>query len=263
MGYPDGHAERCEVSAGERDTTDAPMTAQTLFKAGRLDDAIGALSTELRDNPTDAQRRTFLFELLCFAGNFDRAAKQLDILAQGGKEAAMGTLLYQSALHAERTRQSMFAEDRLPLFSEAPQAVSGTLNGKPFTSIEDGDPRVGPRVELFAAGQYTLIPFAHIESIRMQPPKRLRDLLWAPVIVRTAPSFKGVELGEVMMPVMTPASWQDEDDAIRLGRSTAWIALEDGREAPIGQRVLRIDDEEVPLLELRDLVMTSATGGTS
>jgi len=37
----------------------------------------------------------------------------------------------------------------------------------------------------------------------------------------------------------------------------------DARPAPIGQRVLRIDDEEVPLLELRDLVMTSATGGTS
>ena len=49
------------------------MTAQSLFKAGRLGDAIGALSAELRDNPTDAQRRTFLFELLCFAGSFDRA----------------------------------------------------------------------------------------------------------------------------------------------------------------------------------------------
>src|SRR5215208_2196341 len=110
------------------------MTAQSLFQAGRLDDAIGALSAELRDNPTDAQRRTFLFELLCFAGNFDRAEKQLDILGQGSKEAAMGTLLYQSALHAERTRQSMFAGDRLPMFSDVPQTISGTLNGKPFTS---------------------------------------------------------------------------------------------------------------------------------
>ena len=96
----------------------------------------------------------------------------------------------------------------------------------------------------------------------MQPPKRLRDLLWAPAIVRTAPSFKGVELGEVMIPVMAPGSWQDEDDAIRLGRSTAWIALDDGREAPIGQRVLRVDSDEVSLLEIRDLVITPSTGGT-
>ena len=238
------------------------MTAQSLFQAGRLDDAIESLNGELRSNPTDAQRRTFLFELLCFAGNYDRAAKQLDILSQGSKEAAMGTLLYQSALHAERTRQAMFANNTLPLSSDANTAVSGAINGKPFSSIEDGDPRVGRRLELFAAGQYTLIPFAQLESVRMQPPKRLRDLLWAPALVRTAPSFKGVELGEIMIPVMAPGSWQDEEDAVRLGRSTAWIALDDGREAPIGQRVLRIDGEEVPLLEVRDLVLSTTTAGT-
>lgn len=238
------------------------MTAQSLFQAGRLDDAIGALSAELRSNPTDVQRRTFLFELLCFAGNFDRAEKQLDILSQGGQQAAMGTLLYQSALHAERTRQAMFANDTVPIASAAPVPVSGTINGKPFSSIEDGDPRVGPRLELFAAGQYTLIPFSQLESVRMQPPRRLRDLLWAPVLVKTAPSFKGLELGEVMMPVMAPGSWQDEEDSIRLGRSTAWIALQDGREAPIGQRVLRIDGDEMPVLEVRDLVVSPTTGGT-
>ena len=60
---------------------------------------------------------------------------------------------------------------------------------------------------------------------------------------------------------MAPGSWQDEDDSVRLGRSTAWIALDDGREAPIGQRVLRVDGDEVPLLEIRELVVT--TGGTS
>jgi len=238
------------------------MTAQSLYQAGRLADAIDALSAELRSNPTDTQRRTFLFELLCFAGNYDRAAKQLDILGQSGKEAAMGTLLYQSALHAERTRQGMFSDNLLPLATEPAKVVAGALNGKPFGSIEDGDPRVGPRLELFAAGQYTLIPLAHIESIRMQPPRRLRDLLWAPALVRTAPSFKGMELGEVLIPVMAPGSWQDEDDAIRLGRSTAWIALDDGREAPIGQRVIRVDDDEVPILEIRDLVLTPTTGGT-
>jgi protein involved in temperature-dependent protein secretion len=67
-----------------------------------------------------------------------------------------------------------------------------------------------------------------------------------------------------MMPVMTPCQLAGRGTTPSASaRSTAWIALEDGREAPIGQRVLRIDDEEVPLLELRDLVMTSATGGTS
>ena len=43
-----------------------------------------ALGAEVRDNPTDAQRRAFLFELLCFAGQYDRAEKQLNVLGSGG-----------------------------------------------------------------------------------------------------------------------------------------------------------------------------------
>jgi len=66
------------------------MNSRQLFDAGKLNPAIEALSTELRDNPTDTQRRTFLFELLCFAGNYDRAEKQLDVLAAGGMQAGMG-----------------------------------------------------------------------------------------------------------------------------------------------------------------------------
>src|SRR6266481_6109993 len=47
------------------------MTAKELYREGKLTAAIQALGAELRDNPTDAQRRTFLFELLCFAGEYD------------------------------------------------------------------------------------------------------------------------------------------------------------------------------------------------
>jgi len=61
----------------------ALMSPQELYRAGRLTDAIKALSAELRDNPTDIRRRTFLFELLCFAGEYDRADKQLEVLGQG------------------------------------------------------------------------------------------------------------------------------------------------------------------------------------
>ena len=66
------------------------MTARDLFQAGRLNEAVQALGSELRNDPTDAQRRTFLFELLCFAGEYDRAEKQLDILADLSKEAGVG-----------------------------------------------------------------------------------------------------------------------------------------------------------------------------
>ena len=52
------------------------MQAQQLYQAGKLDEAIETLGAEVRDNPTDTQRRAFLFELLRFAGKYDRAEKQ-------------------------------------------------------------------------------------------------------------------------------------------------------------------------------------------
>ena len=85
------------------------MDAQQLFKAGKLSEAISALNSQLRDNPTDQRNRTFLFELLCFSGDYERAEKQLTILEQeGNKDSVLGTLLYRAALNAEKTREEMF-----------------------------------------------------------------------------------------------------------------------------------------------------------
>ena len=95
-----------------------------------------------------------------------------------------------------------------------------------------------PSAERFAAGQYTWIPLEHIASVRMVPPKRLRDLLWAPAVVRTGPDFQGIELGEVLVPVMAPLSWHHENDAVRLGRVTEWQELDDGSQTPVGQKLL-------------------------
>src|ERR1700760_2603032 len=95
------------------------MTARELYQAGKLDEAVQALNAELRNAPDDVKRRTFLFELLCFAGNYDRAEKQLDILSQGGPDSMTGAMLYRAALHAERTRHEMFEKKTLPISDSA------------------------------------------------------------------------------------------------------------------------------------------------
>jgi type VI secretion system protein ImpE len=231
------------------------VDARALLAEGRLAEAIESLGVELRSNPTDVQRRTFLFELLSFSGAYDRAEKQLDVLASAGEQAAMGSLLYRSAIHAERTRQQMFQEGNFPS-GPAIEGVSGTLNGKPFSSLVDADPRIGARLELFAAGQYTWLPFMQIATVRMAQPQRLRDLLWPAAKVLTGPNFKGVELGEVIVPALAPGSQTSDDPAVRLGRSTEWVRWEDGTEAPLGQKLLLVDGEEFPILELRELVIT-------
>ena len=198
------------------------MKAKQLLQSGQLAEAVQALNAELRDNPMDVQRRTFLFELLCFSGDYARAEKQLNIIADGNGQAELGAVLYHSALHAEKLRQQMFQSKEYPGLVETPNAQSraGTFNGQPFEEAEDADPRIGPRLELFADGAYLWISFEHIVSIEMEAPRRLRDTMWIPTLVRTGPAFRGKELGEVLVPAISPLSWQHPDAAVRLGRST-------------------------------------------
>jgi len=226
------------------------VTAKELFQAGRLSEAVQALGAEVRDNPTDTRRRTFLFELLCFQGEFDRAEKHLHVLAGASADAQMEAVLYFSALHAERVRHDLFLKKEYPAAPVSDESRGGTIDGRPFESIEDDDPRIGPRLELFAAGAYLWIPMEHIERIEIQAPKRLRDLLWVPALVRTGPKFRGTELGEVLLPVLSPFSYKHPDDNVRLGRATEWQEVE-GMAVPFGQRAFSVDGEAVPLLETR------------
>ena len=228
------------------------MTAKELFEAGRVQEAEKALSAYVRDHPADIPQRTFLFELLCFSGQYDRAQKQLTALSGYGAQAELGAILYLSALHAEQTRHETFQKQEFAKDSP-PKDLAGTLNGKPFQSIRDADPDIGARLEVYAAGAYLWIAFEHIASIEMQPPRKLRDTLWAPAAVRTGPSFKGTELGEVLLPVIYPFSWKNPDQSVWLGRSTEWAGDDEGNEYPSGQKLLLVDGDEVPFLEIRSI----------
>lgn len=236
------------------------MAVQQLFQSGQLDEAVKALTAEVRDNPTDSRRRTFLFELLCFAGDFARAEKQLDVLAQGGPQSEMGALVYRGALAAERTRHEMFHNNEFPTTTGdgAAMHITVTINGRSFHSLSDSDDRVGGHLELFVTGSYVRIPFGMLSTIHIEAPKKLRDLLWLPATVRASEAFQGRELGEVLLPVLHPFSWQSADSAVRLGRATAWEEDEVGETHPRGQKVFLADDEEWPILELRDIEIVAA-----
>jgi len=229
-------------------------TAREHYAAGQLDSAIEVLGAELRNAPADAQRRTFLFELLSFAGQYDRAEKQLDVLARGGTDAELAVLPYRAALQAERVREHMFSTGDFPT-GVAPTPVGGTINGRPFLSIEDADPRVGARLEVMAGGRYMWIPFAYLETVTLEPPRMLRDLRWAPARVTTSASMREMELGEVLLPALSPGAWRLQDAELKLGRAADWEELADGSFAPAGQKLLRVDGELVPLLEVRELVI--------
>ena len=148
------------------------MSAQELLQAGKIQEAIQLLSNELRDRPGDNQRRTFLFELLCFAGDFGRAEKHLNLLSDANADAAVGGLMYRSALSAERKRQAFFEAKQYENAPPPSKFRPGTINGEKFNSIEDIDPRIGPRLEVFIAGEYVWLPFR--TSVRS--PRNLRGI---------------------------------------------------------------------------------------
>src|SRR3974377_303281 len=129
------------------------MTPKQLFDAGRVRDAERELTADLRGHPNDVKQRTFLFELLCFSGDYARAEKQLGVLSGGGSQAEMGAVLYYAALHAEKTRHELFDKEELPHDGHA-GSPAGMLNGRTFQSLRDGDPDLGSRLEVFAAGAY-------------------------------------------------------------------------------------------------------------
>jgi type VI secretion system protein ImpE len=228
-----------------------PVTPKELFKAGKVREAVQALTSHLRDHPSDTAQRTFLFELLCFSGEYARAEKQLAVLADGNLDKETGAIVYYAALHAEKTRHEIFEKKAFP--SDHALSRPGSLNGKPFSEIRDADPDIGARLEVFAAGSCVWIPFEHLASLEMGPPQRLRDTLWAPALVQAGPSFRGMDLGEMLLPAIYPFSWKQEDENVWLGRITDWSADEQGREIPNGQKMLLVDGEEFPFLEIRSL----------
>ena len=231
-------------------------SAESLFASGRLEEAVAQLSDALRSQPTDRALRTFLFELLSFAGEYERADRQLAALAADGPTVEAAVATYRAALQAERVREHMFDTGDLPA-PHAPPAVRGSLDGVAFTSITDGDDRLGPRLEVIAGGRYLWIPFAHLASIVVQPPTRLRDLRWLTARITTNTTIKDLELGEVLLPALTPACWRSPDMELRLGRATDWSEQADGSYRPEGQKVLRIDDRDVPLVDVRTLVLSA------
>ena len=233
------------------------ITAKELFAEGKVREAEKALTAHLRDRPADQAARIFLFELLCFSGDYARAEKHLAVLAGSGPEAETGAIVYYAALNAERLRLETFEKGQPA--NTALASPSGTLNGKPFTDLRDADPEIGARLEVFAAGAYLWIPFVHIATLNMEAPKRLRDTLWTPADLTTGASFDGKDLGEVLLPAIYPFSWKSDDEEVWLGRKTTWAADNEGTEYPSGQKMLLVDGEEFPFLEVRSLEFSGAS----
>ena len=101
------------------------MTASELFKAGKLGPAVDAQIQEVKTHPADKAKRLFLFELLCFTGDLERAQRQIDALKYDEVELQAAHLNYRELLASELARRKFFADGVEPKFlAPVPEHVS-------------------------------------------------------------------------------------------------------------------------------------------
>ncbi len=261
------------------------MNASDFFKAGKLPDAIDAQIREVRANPADHGKRLFLFELLAFAGDLDRARRQIEAITYTEPELVAAILNYKGVLDAEKERRRLFREGAAPkLFGEAPEhvhwrlealnrlregrpleaasclekaaeatpAIKGQLNDKSFASLRDCDDLLAGVLEVMAPGGYYWVPLEQVETLTLNAPRFPRDLLWMPARLELADSA-----GNVFLPVLYPGSHEHPDDAIKFGRAADWKEMPGGLVQGVGAHTFLVDDDVIGLLEWRKLEMES------
>ncbi len=256
------------------------MTPESKLKEGRPDEALQLLTVEVRNNPADAKRRVFLFQLLALLGQWERAQNQLNVSGEMDPLNAMMVGAYTEALKGEKVRAEVFAGTRLPVIIGEPEqwlalllqalkltaegrheqaaslreqafeqaaAVAGNIDGSPFEWMADADPRMGPCLEIIVNGGYSWVPFSRLQELKFEAPTDLRDKIWVPVQVTWSNGGRAVGF----IPGRYPGSEGADDNDLVMGRKTEWIDAAADLQIGLGQRMLATDAGDYPLLDAR------------
>lgn len=241
---------------------------------------------EVKQKPTDVSSRLFLAELCCFAGAYDRAEKQLDVLSQQTTDAAVLIALFRQLLRGEVARHQVLSEGRAPeivtpmtdamrlqlealtahrsgdsvnapqlvarIDETAPRAV-GTCNNQAFEGVRDLDDRTACVLEVITStGKYYWTPWESIEYLYFDPPQRALDLLYR----RTKISVIGGPEGEVFIPTRYVSPVEATSDELLLGRATQWLGDDGQFVQGVGLRTLLFGDRDMTILELETIDFT-------
>lgn len=264
------------------------MTQQQHFEAGQLQEAIDEALADVKKNPAKPELRVLLCELLCFAGDLERADKQLDTIAMQAPDAVMGISLFRQLIRCEQSRREFYTDGRVPEFLDEPtpmqqlqlqasieiragepgkamelleQAeeirpdVSGTCDGEKFDEFRDLDDLVSSSLELYTPnGKYYWIPLERLEQLSFRAPQYPRDLMWraAHMVVQ------GGTEGEVYLPVLYHGSHEADDNQLKLGRATDWVGEEGEPVRGRGQRTFLVGEEDKPALAVGEIQFETA-----
>ncbi len=256
--------------------------ANEQFQSGNLTAAVEAAIEDVKNAPADIAARRFLIELLCFAGDFERADKHLDTVSTLQPETAVPAMQFRQIIRAAQARFDFFDSGAAPHFITAPGDAaemllkasiayregnaaeafqlctdadetripnSGEMNGQPFNQFRDLDDQTSVIFEVFCGdGKYYWLPLDEIRSIEFAAPKTPRDLLWREVNIELhdGPDVQGVT------PAIYPAS-RDGDEQTKLGRSTDWLGEEGEVVRGAGQKMYLVGEEDLPIMHLEKI----------
>lgn len=254
--------------------------AQDFFRQGDLDGALKAVSEELRKEPGNAQKRAFFTELLCLAGDWERADRQLETLLSLDDSLALTVGVWRQLIRAAQAREDVFVNGAAPeltqqanpmiakllemqlcirnqawadaaLLAEQVEtlrpACPGAVNGQPVDDMRDLDDCLNGILEVLATnGRYFWVALDQVESITIEAPQRPLDLLWR----KARMLLRGGTDGEVFLPAIYPLA--SDNPAHRLGRGTDWVE-QDGLVRGQGHRTWLAGDEALLWQDIDEL----------
>jgi type VI secretion system protein ImpE len=274
------------------------MDAPVSLSQGELEETLTQLQETVRSDPSNAKHRVFLFQLLAVMGQWDRALTQLNVAGELDASTLAMVQTYREALLCEGLRADVFAGKRSPVVFGKPEqwiallleslslmadgqyaksqdvrnqafdlapATSGIIgdpsspDSETFQWIADADSRMGPVLEAIINGRYYWVPFHRIQSINIEVPADVRDMVWMPAYFTWANGGETVGL----IPTRYPGSEESEDKLVRLAQKTIWQELDNGLYQGMGQRMFATEMGEYPLMDLRLVTLNSETAETT
>lgn len=267
--------------------------ALALFEAGRLSEAVAAASERVKANPADIRLRSQLAELLCVAGELERAERQFDAIASQDPTTAIRATELRQFVRADLARREVWMQGRMPEFllpppphvelrlqalmhlragrmdeaadhiaraeTERPE-VAGAMNDVPFDDFRDLDDLTGGILEVMTTmGKYFWVPLEHVVDAVVTPPSRPLDAAWCTMEL----TVRDGTTGQVVVPAIyadlpagagVAAASEAQAALYRTGRETEWVEEAPNYVRGQGLRCFLVGEDAVSIRDLGALV---------
>ena len=253
-----------------------------LFRSGRLSDAISELAISIKRNASDIEARSRLVEYYCVATEYEKAERQLEIIASIDPRTSIRIVEIRQLLRAAIARKGLWKHGRAPelltpmpehaqsrlraiiakregdysgveenllLASQQRPAFELLIDDKIVTNFRDLDDFVADVLEVYTpTGKYLWIPLQEISEAIFSQPKRPMDFAFIPAELTLLNGTSGY----VYVPCIYNSLNEILEEKYLTGRETDWYEQQ-GIYQGMGLRCFLKDDESVSLYEIKTI----------